>query len=106
MGGSGGVTVKALITVSYTIVTPESAEEGDCSERGWEDETGTEYTFSEAVKLLGGMHPSSSEYHPGVWYHSEGDTDYRTGETKELAYHVKADERFQRRLYQAVTGKR
>lgn len=30
------------IRVSYEIVTPESAAEGDAAERGWEDEEGTE----------------------------------------------------------------
>lgn len=98
--------MKALIRVSYSVVTHESAEVGDCAETGWVDETGTEHTLREAVGLLRGMEPSSTSYHKGVWYsnpdHSE---DFLTGARTERAYHIDADERFQRRLYHLVTSK-
>jgi propanediol dehydratase large subunit len=93
-----------LIRVSFEVVTPESAEIGEASERGWEDETGTVYTFREAVKLLRGMEPSSTSYHKGVWY-LRTEQDFRDSSDTTYSYHIIASSRFQRRLYQAVTGK-
>lgn len=81
-----------LIKVSYDIVTPESAEQGDAAEHGWEDESGTECNRREAVKLLtdaGSLEASSTGFHHGIWYsQTDGSEDYRTGAVKTLAYHV------------------
>jgi hypothetical protein len=98
-------TPAGYIAVTYEIVTPESAEEGDAAERGWEDEQGAEYTLSEAIEKLRGLEPSSTAFHPGVWYSDcDGDTDYRTGEVKYLSYHlVDFSVEDQRAIFDAVT---
>ncbi len=76
------------IKISYQIVTPESAEQGDVEEIGWSDEEGIEIEpdeiaieyyegFFEAVVGMvedlitdrsGGVEASSSSYHTGLWY--------------------------------------
>jgi hypothetical protein len=99
---------KRLIKVSYTTITPGEGEDylgaGDYGEEhGWVDEEGSEITVdkydradgetiaSKAAKFMkydGAMEPSSSYYHRGVWYTTEGDTDYRTGENTQKSYHL------------------
>jgi len=101
----------AIIRTAYAIITPESAEQGDYAEQGWLDEDGTEYTFREAVKLLRGLYdwgfcPSSSRFHLGVWYLTYPETDFCTGAETSKSYFVDASERFQRRLFAVVTGKK
>jgi hypothetical protein len=88
------------IRVSYDIVTPESAEEGDVAERGWIDEEGMEVDpwdedetyVDEAVRMLedeGVLEASSSEFHPGVWYsNNEYGHDYATGARESRYYHL------------------
>jgi len=94
----------ATIRITYEIVTPESAEDGEAAEQGWEDEDGSEYTFREAVKLLEGKEPSSSWFHRGIWYTDhDSDIDYATGAETRQSYHVTASDSFQRRLYAVVT---
>lgn len=76
------------IRITYDIVTEESAQQGDFAETGWIDEEGVvvspdEYDLDEsdgdevaavvrlAKKVIlqrGGVEPSSSLFHPGVWY--------------------------------------
>lgn len=92
------------ILVTYEIITPESAEEGDAAERGWVDDEGSsmepdEYDLEEgitavdnAVKFLchdGATEASSYPFSVGTWYTTEGDPDYRTGETEYHSYHLK-----------------
>lgn len=92
-----------LIKVTYSIVTPESAEDGDFAESGWEDEDGFDCTPDEfdvlegltavdvASRLLlreGVMEPSSSFYQHGVWFSSYPETDYRTGESKTRSFYL------------------
>lgn len=100
--GRGG---KRLIKVSFTTITPSESEDSDDygEEHGWVDEEGSEITVdkydradgetiaSKAVKFMkydGAWEPSSSHYHRGVWYTTEGDTDYRTGENTQKSYHL------------------
>ena len=54
------------IRTTFEIITPESAEVGEAAERGWIDETGTEYGFRELVALARSGEASSSarSYHP------------------------------------------
>lgn len=78
-----------LIRTIYEIVTPESAEEGDADERVWIDEDGEEYGAKEAAEFLIGTEPSSSDFHPGVWYTHHGyNTDYETGGEESRSYHL------------------
>jgi hypothetical protein len=96
--------MEAVIRVSFERVTHESAENGEAEETGWENEEGTSYTFREAVKLLRGTEPSGTWFHSDVWYTQiDYDGDPRTGDRKNLSYHIDADDRFKRRLFQAVT---
>jgi len=109
------------ITVSYDIVTPESAEEGDVAESGWEDEEGVDMTPDEidiedglsavdkAVDYLqknGPMEPSSSRFAPRTWYtHQEGQ-DPSDGSYTSYSYHLNGftqDEELE--IYQRMMGK-
>ena len=91
------------ILTTYSVTTPESAEQGDFAESGWIDEVGEpmlpeEYDREEgktavdkAVDWLewkGAGEASASHFHPGVWYSSQS-TSYRTGETTEYNFHLK-----------------
>ncbi len=91
------------ISVNYSRVTPESAEEGEPSETGHLetvpitlDEYDREEGLTEAdlvVKVLkneGAMYPSSTAFHRGVWYTTESQViDYGTGEEEERSFHLK-----------------
>lgn len=92
------------IRVTYSRITPESAEDGDFSETGWIDEEGSSMepdkydrreglsAVDKAVKFLkydGATEASSSYFHPGVWYSTGFDvSDYRSGESEERSYHL------------------
>lgn len=111
------------ITITYEIVTPESAEHGDAEERGWIDEEGVDMTpdqydledgetaASKAVEFLqneGASEPSSSAFHDGVWYSTpDGNQDYRTGATEYRSFHLNdftpEDEEA---IYAAMTSRR
>lgn len=93
------------ILSTYSVVTPESAEQGDYADTGWNDKEGVDMTPDEwdiedgigvaekAEKYLkdkGAWQASASHFHVGVWYDTgEGSTDYRTGETTIDSYHLK-----------------
>ena len=93
------------IATTYQTVTPESAEQGDYADQGWEDEEGEsmlpdEYEIEDgvtavdkAVRFLldkGGNEPSSSHFNTGVWYSTpDPDRNYRTGEEKYYSFHLK-----------------
>jgi hypothetical protein len=99
------------IRISYEVITPESAENGDVEERGWIDEEGTEHSVESAVELLTREHyvsPSSSAFHPGVWYSdADSDVDYRTGAETHSSYHLAGfSEQEERAIFAAVTKKR
>lgn len=102
----GGVIV---IRETYEIITEESSKDGEASESGFIDEEGTEYSLDEAVELLEGTEPSSSQFHPGIWYTQyEYETDYHKGSVESRSYHLAEDtpKDIQKRLYQRVTGKK
>jgi hypothetical protein len=117
-----GQTLDPRILVSYDIVTPESAEEGDVAERGWIDDEGAsmepdEYDIEvgrtvvdKAIKFLcydGATEPSSDPFSSGTWYTTEGDQDYRTGATEYRAYHLKDFTREEERaVYNGVVTQR
>jgi hypothetical protein len=89
------------ILVTYSRITPESAEEGDFSENGWIDDEGEsmlpadddETVVDRAVEFLLGAfirEASSGSFSPGTWYMTGFDViDYSTGEEEEKAYHLK-----------------
>lgn len=83
-----------LIKTTYSQITPESASNGDFSETGWIDEKGESFdSVEEAVDWLkreGAIEPSSTCFHPGIWY-STGFVcvDYSDGTEEERAFHLK-----------------
>ena len=92
------------ICTTYSIVTPESAEEGDFAESGWENEGGEVIELDEldaeggmtisdtAAQWLwdnGACWTSCSAWSPGLWYIASPTPDYATGEEKELCFHLK-----------------
>jgi hypothetical protein len=100
-------TQDKIITTTYQIVTPESAEQGDYAEQGWKDEEGESMTPDEydmedgvtaidkAVEFLkhnGANEPSSSPTITigNTWYStSSPDIDYTTGAETYYSYHLK-----------------
>lgn len=91
------------IATTYQIVTPESAEQGDYAESGWEDEEGESVEPDEfddegttvvdkAVKWLldkGAIEASSSSFHSDVWYTSAEDINYSTGSFTTYNFHLR-----------------
>jgi hypothetical protein len=100
------------IPITFEIVTPESAEQGDAEERGWIDEDGEQFNSAgEAARFLisnGATEPSSSRFHKGVWYTaSDYNTDWQTGAVESRSFHPKGfSEKEQRMIFDIVTGKR
>ena len=109
------------ISVNYSRVTPESAEEGDFSETGHletvpialdeydRDEGLTEVDL--VVKVLkneGAAYPSSTAFHRGIWYTTESQViDYGTAEEEERSFHLKGfSEDEERDIYNAMMRKR
>lgn len=78
-----------MFSVTYDIVTPESAEHGDAAERGWVHPGGwhsmaddpSKMSLREAIDLVGCLQDV------GGWFvETDGRVDYRTGaeETRSL----------------------
>lgn len=102
------------IATAFTTVTPESAEAGDYASRGWEDKDGddievdvldieeqvdasshtpvTDAIVTKAVQWLddhGATETSSTSFHPGVWYETEFEADYSSGEEKQEEFFLR-----------------
>lgn len=114
------------IRISYDVVTPESAENGDFAENGWENEEGDcvdpdEFDVEEhgselaavvalAVKTIG-RGCEASDYprcQPGhTWYTEiDGEVDYEDGSEKRLSYHLdNFTEDEELAIYAALTGR-
>lgn len=107
------------ILITYEIVTPESAEQGDAEERGWIDEDGVSMkpdkydtqdgitAVDKAIKFLkdeGVTEASSSRFDKGTWYTNyEYDEDYSTGATESRSYHLKGfTEAEERAIFNAI----
>ncbi len=109
-------TAKRLIRVTFEVVTPESAEDGDCAESGWHDEDGIECEdVDDAIQTLqkvgpfeaSGSHFScgpAPEFYPHIWYReSDGSTDYSTGAVTTKSYHLYGfNEAEQREIFEAM----
>jgi hypothetical protein len=95
------------IKTTFSRVTWHEDGEGDPDaydeEHGYEDEDGQEleldeFDDQEGVQLAGVvatwlrnrgvMEASSSHFHPGVWYSSEGEQDMRTGANTTRSFHL------------------
>ncbi len=100
--GLGLTSGNRRIKISYSVITPESAENGEAAESGWEDEEGVsmepdEYDLAAGITavdlaveyLFANMasNQSSSIFSLGAWYTST-DEDYSTGWTTEKNFHL------------------
>lgn len=96
---------KIRYDVTYEIITPESAEEGDVDERGYEHKGLTADSVTDMVRTLrndGATEASSSHWHKGLWYTAYGDQDYRDGSTTNRSFHIRAPEAVQRLIARAM----
>ena len=117
------------IRISYTRITPSDTEDPDDygEDHGWIDEEGVEFEpdefdleegmtpsesiVNQAVQFLedeGGVNPSSTAFHIGVWYSTEFSvTDYGTGEEEERSFHLKGfSPEEEAAIYKEVTRRR
>src|SRR5262245_15611974 len=90
----------ARFRVTYDIVTPESAEDGDVADAGWagpggwkfavDDPGPHELSLREAIYTAGGY--AGGCYDCGRWVDRiDSDTDYRTGEETRYSLHPPED---------------
>ena len=72
-----------LISKTFDVVTPESAEDGEAAESGFVYEN-EPFTFRELVREIqnGGFTRNCS-----AWLESYSETDYRTGDVRTEALH-------------------
>ena len=93
----------ARIKVSYEIVTPESAEIGDVSERGWENEEGKscepdEYDLDDGIdrvdKAVDFLHYEGAYGEVGNYdtYYGNASQNYRDGSETTNSYHLEGFE--------------
>jgi len=114
------------IRISYEIITPESAEQGDAEERGWYDEEGILIEIDKFDKSIGmtiaekaadtitqypgeeGFEASSSEFHVGIWYTAyKTEYDYETGAVTNYSFHLYGfTEDEERAIYNILKGKK
>ena len=110
------------VDITFSRTTPESAEAGDFSETGFEDEgislEPDKYDREDgltavdlAVKMLkteDADEPSSTRFHKGIWYSTSWQVvSYRTGEEEERSFHLKGfSEREEREVFEEMTRRR
>lgn len=95
LGGSVEGNKKYKYGITYQLVTPESAENGDFEDTGWEREYAVEELqdiLQDAVNRYGIYEPSGSPVHGGVWWSSvspDTDRDYfEKGHEKYYSLHI------------------
>jgi hypothetical protein len=97
---------KSLFTVgqSYSETSPESVEQGDFSDYGWEFEPESSFSLSDllweikkqGIESIEEGRDSLDIY--GYWYVKS----YRTGEEKQTCIHVKGSERVIARILKII----
>lgn len=96
-----------VVSKTYDVTTPESAEVGDYEDSGFdfEPEPMTLREVVYEVKKLGAI--DSAEAYGGNMslYESDGDVNYRTGAETRHALHVRAPENALRRLKEVLKDK-
>lgn len=85
------------LSMTYDVVTPESAEIGDFAETGFVFEACdcTAHDLARYIKHDGFIYPSASHGVPR-WLSTEGETDFRTGEVETRSIHPGRDAQSQR----------
>lgn len=79
-----------MFRVTYEIVTPESAEQGDAESRGYVQpgEWRTDDASEAGMRLREAMRLCSPQHDCGRWFSEEdGRTDYRTGAVETRSIH-------------------
>ena len=83
-----------LVDKTFEVVTHDSAENGEVEDAGF-SAVGESYTFRELVSLLKSIyiHPSQSPVTRSsrIWFTSEAEQDYMTGEYRSESIHYSAD---------------
>lgn len=102
---------RLLIKTTYDLTTFESAERGDFAETGWEDKVGQAFnSVKEAIEWLrekGIEEPSSSVFHPGIWYSGVPEIDCRSGNSYRLSFHLSGFSKSeQEEVYESIKGKK
>ena len=96
------------ITTTYQIVSPESAEVGECEEQGFHDEVGEVFeSVSDAVEFLNDhyvAHPSESPSDSAKSWSTDGDKDYTTGNDTYLTYHIETDAKTLKEINTTLLG--
>lgn len=78
-------------SITYEIITPEDAEFGEPSERGFLEKN-TQADFEDMISILEGTEPSEYPPSPSAWYtRTEVNVDYQTGAVESNSYHGKTD---------------
>lgn len=114
------------IKISYEIITPESAEQGDAEERGWYDEEGILIEVDKFDKSIGmtiaekaadtitqhpgeeGFQASCSDFYSGIWYTAyKTEYDYETGAVTNYSFHLYGfTEDEERAIYNILKGRK
>ena len=83
-----------VVSITYDVTTPESAEQGDFAETGFEREPAP-MTLRETVQALDNYGGIYVQTHPHglASYAEDGVENYRTGENTRYAVHVKGSTR-------------
>lgn len=98
-------SVDKIIKTTYQIVTPESAEDGDFADQGWDDEEGEsmlpdEYDIEDGITAVDKAvdflknekyttEPSSNEFYVGLSYSTpDPDRNYSTDEETYYTCHL------------------
>lgn len=90
------------VSMTYEVVTPESAEYGDAEDRGYEYED-RRMSLGDVVRELHRKGPwDEVQVHSTLLraYGADGDVDYRTGAETRYDLHVRGSERAIKRLAQ------
>jgi len=104
--------MRPTYSLTFDVVTPESAAAGDCAEFGFEREPielGREFGLADAIREArrNGCASRDAEIHAPMgrasFYSADGETDYRTGaETRRCAHFSGMTESTLRRIARAL----
>ena len=89
-------------SITYEVISDESAEHGEAEERGFEVEK-EKCSFRELVDMLENHpHPSCSDIKQATWFTSEEEVCMWSGNTKLTSIHIGADPVSQRAWRRAL----
>lgn len=89
------------VSKTYDIVTPESAQDGDVAESGFEFEN-EPMSLREVIEEVDGIGADVGGSDGFSFYGVDAQEDYRTGESTTYAVHVKANAHNMKRLWDAL----